>query len=124
MEKQDGSRRSTRKFQVFQFFSVPSEVRTSVKQRPLLIAPFKNERDMARGLLEAGEFVGIFVDTPLEICEQRDPKGRYQKARNGEISNFTGIGSPYERPEQAEIHLDSCCDTEKLADEIVQKLFV
>jgi len=68
--------------------------------------------------------VGIFVDTPLEVCEQRDPKGRYQKARKGEISNFTGIDYPYERPEQAEIHLDSSCDAEKLADEIVQKLFV
>ena len=65
--------------------------------------------------------MGIFVDTPLEVCEQRDPKGRYQKARKGEISNFTGIDSPYE---QLEIHLDSSCDAEKLADEIVQKLFV
>ena len=88
------------------------------------ISPFKNERDMARGLLEAGEFVEIFVDTPLEVCEQRDPKGLYQKARKGQISNFTGIDSPYEAPENPEIHIDGKNETaEQLAEGIIRKLF-
>jgi bifunctional enzyme CysN/CysC len=71
------------------------------------ISPFRSERRVARELLAPGEFIEIFVDTPLEICEQRDPKGLYQKARDGQIRNFTGIDSPYEAPEQAEITLDT-----------------
>ena len=62
---------------------------------------------MARSLLEAGEFVEIFVDTPLDICEQRDPKGLYVKARAGEIANFTGIDSKYEAPIDPELRLDT-----------------
>ena len=62
---------------------------------------------MARSLLEAGEFVEIFVDTPLDICEQRDPKGLYVKARAGEIANFTGIDSNYEAPTDPELRLDT-----------------
>ena len=62
---------------------------------------------MARSLLEAGEFVEIFVDTPLDICEQRDPKGLYVKARAGEIANFTGIDSNYEAPIDPELRLDT-----------------
>jgi bifunctional enzyme CysN/CysC len=69
------------------------------------ISPFRSERHMARGLFAPGEFVEVFVDTPLEICEQRDAKGLYAKARRGELKNFTGIDSPYEPPESAEIHL-------------------
>ena len=69
------------------------------------ISPFKKDRDMARALLDEGEFIEIFVDTPLEICEKRDVKGLYKKARNGEIKNFTGISSPYEKPLNAEIHI-------------------
>lgn len=69
------------------------------------ISPFQSDRDMARSLLEADEFVEIFVDVPLSICEQRDPKGLYKKARDGEIKNFTGITSPYEIPSNPEIHL-------------------
>ena len=69
------------------------------------ISPFQSDRDMARSLLEANEFVEIFVDVPLSICEQRDPKGLYKKARDGEIKNFTGITSPYEIPSNPEIHL-------------------
>ncbi len=67
------------------------------------ISPFRAERRLARERFEDGEFLEIFVDTPLEICEQRDPKGLYKKARAGEIANFTGISSPYEVPEQPEL---------------------
>lgn len=67
------------------------------------ISPFASDRKMVRELVEAGEFVEIFVDTPLEVCESRDPKGLYKKARNGEIPNFTGIDSPFEAPEAPEI---------------------
>jgi bifunctional enzyme CysN/CysC len=70
-----------------------------------VISPFRSERRFARELFDDGEFVEVFVDTPLEECERRDPKGLYRKARAGEISNFTGIDSPYEVPESPEIHL-------------------
>ncbi|GER08284.1 adenylyl-sulfate kinase [Iodidimonas muriae] len=69
------------------------------------ISPFRSERRMARDLLDDGEFHEVFVDTPLEICEQRDPKGLYKKARSGDIKNFTGIDSPYELPESCELTL-------------------
>lgn len=69
------------------------------------ISPFRSERRMARALLEEGEFLEIFVDTPLEVCEARDPKGLYKKARAGQLPNFTGIGSPYEPPENPELRL-------------------
>jgi bifunctional enzyme CysN/CysC len=71
------------------------------------ISPFRSERRMAREMLAEGEFVEVFVDAPLEVCEQRDPKGLYKKARAGEIPNFTGIGSTYEPPEAPELHLRS-----------------
>ena len=67
------------------------------------ISPFRSERRMARELVGPGEFIEVFVDTPLEVCMQRDPKGLYQKAKTGAIKNFTGIDSPYEAPEQAEL---------------------
>jgi len=69
------------------------------------ISPFRSERRMARELLEPGEFIEIFVDTPIEVCMERDPKGLYEKAKAGEIVNFTGIDSPYEPPELADIVL-------------------
>jgi bifunctional enzyme CysN/CysC len=69
------------------------------------ISPFRAERDMTRSLFEEDEFVEVFVDTPIEICEKRDVKGLYKKARAGEIPNFTGIGSPYEAPENPEVTL-------------------
>ena len=69
------------------------------------ISPFQADRDYCRGLLEKSEFVEVFVDTPLDVCEQRDPKGLYKKVRNGEISQFTGIDSAYEAPRKPEIHL-------------------
>jgi bifunctional enzyme CysN/CysC len=71
------------------------------------ISPFRSERRMARSLVEADEFLEVFVDVPLEIAEQRDPKGLYKKARRGELQNFTGIDSPYELPESPEIRLDT-----------------
>jgi bifunctional enzyme CysN/CysC len=69
------------------------------------ISPFRAERQMARGLFADGEFIEVFVDTPLEECERRDVKGLYAKARRGELKNFTGIDSDYEPPEAPEIHL-------------------
>ena len=70
------------------------------------ISPFRAERRMAREILAKGEFVEVFVDTPLAECEARDPKGLYAKARRGEIANFTGVTSPYEAPEAADLVLD------------------
>ncbi|HST01755.1 MAG TPA: adenylyl-sulfate kinase [Usitatibacter sp.] len=71
------------------------------------ISPFRAERRKVRGLVEPGEFVEVFVDTPLEIAEARDPKGLYAKARRGEIANFTGVDAPYEPPEAPEIRIDA-----------------
>ena len=71
------------------------------------ISPFRAERDMVRKMVGEGEFVEIFVDTPLEVCESRDPKGLYSRARAGEIKNFTGLDSPYEAPENPDIRLDT-----------------
>ncbi|MBU3693584.1 MAG: adenylyl-sulfate kinase [Rhodocyclaceae bacterium] len=71
------------------------------------ISPFRSDRDAARALVEPGEFVEIFVETPLAECERRDPKGLYRRARAGEIRDFTGIDSPYEAPLQPEIRLDT-----------------
>ncbi len=69
------------------------------------ISPFRSERRMARDLFAPGEFVEVFIDAPIEECERRDVKGLYAKARRGELRHFTGIDSPYEAPERAEIHL-------------------
>jgi bifunctional enzyme CysN/CysC len=71
------------------------------------ISPFRSERQMARTLFGEGEFIEVFVDTPLEVAEERDPKGLYKKARRGELRNFTGIDSPYEPPERAEITIET-----------------
>lgn len=84
------------------------------------ISPFKTERDFCRNLLAEGEFVEIFVDTPMEECEKRDPKGLYQKARQGDIKDFTGIDSPYEAPENAEITLAFSGQT---AEQSAEQLF-
>jgi bifunctional enzyme CysN/CysC len=87
------------------------------------ISPFRSERRMARGLLDDGEFIEIFVDTPIAVAEERDPKGLYKKARRGEIKNFTGIDSPYEPPEHAEIRIDtSDRDIQQTVDDIMLKL--
>ncbi|MGB2078935.1 MAG: adenylyl-sulfate kinase [Vibrio sp.] len=71
------------------------------------ISPQQQERDLVRGLVDDDEFIEVFVDAPLSLCEQRDPKGLYKKARQGEIKDFTGIDSPYEAPTSPEIHLHS-----------------
>ena len=71
------------------------------------ISPFRSDRRMVRELVQPGEFVEVFVNTPIEVCEQRDPKGLYVKARAGQIPNFTGVTSPYEAPEAAEIEIDT-----------------
>jgi bifunctional enzyme CysN/CysC len=71
------------------------------------ISPFRSERRMARELVSEGEFIEVFVDTPLAVAESRDPKGLYKKARRGELKNFTGVDSPYEAPERPEVHLDT-----------------
>jgi bifunctional enzyme CysN/CysC len=87
------------------------------------ISPFRSERRMAREVVDDGEFFEVFVDVPLEVAEARDPKGLYRKARDGEIQHFTGIDSPYERPEKPELHLDAASETPgALADRIVAYL--
>jgi len=87
------------------------------------ISPFRAERKMARDLVADNEFLEIFIDTPLEIAEQRDVKGLYQKARAGELKNFTGIDSPYEAPETPEIHIDTTTQAaEDAAERIIQAL--
>ena len=78
------------------------------------ISPFRSEREMARAMVEEGEFVEIHVDAPLDVCEARDPKGLYAKARRGDLVNFTGIDSPYEAPQNPELHIDT---TKLSADE-------
>jgi len=87
------------------------------------ISPFRAERRMARGLLPEGEFIEVFVDTPLEVAEQRDVKGLYAKARAGKLPHFTGIDSPYEPPEAPELRLDAVrCSAEEAAEQVVAKL--
>lgn len=87
------------------------------------ISPFRAERRFARERFEEGEFIELFVDTPLEVCEARDPKGLYRKARAGEITNFTGISSPYEVPENPELRLQTgSASPEALVAEIIQAL--
>jgi bifunctional enzyme CysN/CysC len=87
------------------------------------ISPFRSERRMARDMVGDGEFIEIYVDTPLEVCEARDPKGLYRKARAGEIKNFTGIDSAYERPEAPELDLDTSELTpEVLAERVLEEL--
>jgi len=71
------------------------------------ISPFKSDRQIARSLVAYDEFIEVFIDTPLELCEQRDPKGLYKKARSGIIKNFTGISSPYEAPQEPQIHIET-----------------
>ena len=87
------------------------------------ISPYRIDRDRVRKLLPEGDFIEIFVDTPIEICEQRDPKGLYKKARAGELKGFTGIDDPYEAPAQPELILSGGTKTpEQLAQEVVDYL--
>ena len=91
------------------------------------VSPYRRDRDAARRFVvdggDASDFVEVFVDTPLEICEQRDPKGLYKKARSGEIKNFTGISDPYEAPQNPELVLAGGSTTpEELAAEVIDWL--
>ncbi|MDX1494223.1 MAG: sulfate adenylyltransferase subunit CysN [Longimicrobiales bacterium] len=87
------------------------------------VSPFREDRERARGLIPEGRFVEVFVDTPLEECERRDPKGLYAKARAGEIAHMTGISSPYEAPEDPEVHLETVGrDPDDLVAELIVRL--
>ncbi len=87
------------------------------------ISPFRDERRMARELMQQGEFVEVFVDAPVEVCQERDPKRLYARALKGEIRNFTGIDSPYEPPENAEIRIDTTTlEAEAAAERIIAYL--
>jgi len=77
------------------------------------ISPYSAIRDEVRHMMEEGRFIEVYVDTPIEICEQRDPKGLYAKARQGVLKGFTGIDDPYEPPFQAEITLDTVANSEE-----------
>ena len=85
------------------------------------ISPFESERKMARSLVSENEFIEVFIDTPLSVCEERDVKGLYAKARSGQIPNFTGISSPYESPENPEIRIDTTkLSAEAAANQIIE----
>ncbi|MEL7496003.1 MAG: adenylyl-sulfate kinase [Planctomycetota bacterium] len=90
------------------------------------VSPYRADRDRVRQrVVSTGgehDFVEVFVDTPIEICEQRDPKGLYKKARAGEIKGFTGIDAPYESPERPEVHLDGSQPVEELAQQTIDYL--
>lgn len=84
------------------------------------ISPYRADRAMAREVIGGGRFIEVFVDAPLEVCEQRDPKGLYRKARRGEIADFTGVSAPYEPPQAAELVIDTARQT---VEACVQRLF-
>jgi bifunctional enzyme CysN/CysC len=87
------------------------------------ISPFRSERQMVRELVEEGEFIEVFIDAPLEVCMQRDPKGLYKKVQAGEIKNFTGFDSPYEAPETPELHIKTDdLSAEDAADKVIAEL--
>jgi bifunctional enzyme CysN/CysC len=88
------------------------------------ISPFRAERQMARALLANEEFIEIFVDTPISVAEQRDPKGLYKKARRGDLKNFTGIDSPYEAPENPELTIDTTTTSAEDAAETIVKYLI
>lgn len=87
------------------------------------ISPYRADRDRVRASLALGEFIEVFVDAPIEVCEARDPKGLYKKARAGELKGFTGIDDPYEQPLNPEIRLDAATNSaEVLADQVIVAL--
>ena len=87
------------------------------------ISPFKSDRQLVRELFNAGQFIEVFIDSSLDTCENRDPKGMYIKARKGEIKNFTGISSPYEVPENPEIHVvNNLITLDEASDQIITHL--
>jgi bifunctional enzyme CysN/CysC len=88
------------------------------------ISPFRNERRLAREIAGDVAFAEVYVDTPLEVCEARDPKGLYARARRGEIKNFTGIDSPFEAPEHPEVVLHGATETpEQMAERLYTQMF-
>lgn len=88
------------------------------------ISPFRADRALAKSKLDESEFIEVFIDTPIEVCEQRDPKGLYKMARAGEIKNFTGIDSSYEAPEQPQIHINTAENSiEQCAQQVIDYLF-
>lgn len=87
------------------------------------VSPYRADRQRLRESLQQGEFVEIFIDTPLATCEQRDPKGLYQQARTGDITNMTGVNAPYEQPERPEIHINTLAvSSEQAAQQIISYL--
>jgi len=87
------------------------------------ISPYKNDRKAARDLIDDGRFIEVFVKCPVEECEKRDPKGLYKRAREGKITNFTGISAPYEPPEKPEITIDSFKESVEIgAEKIIEYL--
>lgn len=87
------------------------------------VSPYTSDRDQVRELMDEGDFIEVFVDTPLDVCEERDPKGLYKKARAGEIPNFTGISDPYEAPENPEIVIKTAeCTPQEAAAQIIDLL--
>jgi adenylylsulfate kinase len=87
------------------------------------ISPYRKDRDRIRRLMPEGQFLEVFVDTPLEICEARDPKGLYKKARAGEIKDFTGLDAPYEAPRHPEVHLHTAdLSVDEAAEQIIRYL--
>ena len=88
-----------------------------------LISPFRSEREFARSLFEPGEFAEVYVHAPLELLEQRDPKGLYRKARGGELARITGIDSPYEPPLEPEVAVDTAdCSPEQAMARVLERL--
>ena len=89
------------------------------------VSPYRKDRNLVRATVngvDRNDFVEVFVDTPIEICESRDPKGLYKKARAGEIKGFTGIDAPYEEPEKPELHLDGAKPIDELTKQVIEYL--
>lgn len=87
------------------------------------VSPYKADRDAVRELMDEGDFIEVFIDTPVEMCEERDPKGLYKKARAGEIPNFTGVSDPYEAPETPELAIKTGdCTPQEAALQIISLL--
>ena len=87
-----------------------------------LVSPFEVDRQRAKSIFEDGEFLEIFVDTPVEICRSRDPKGLYKKSAAGEIPNFTGVGQDYERPTHSDLVIDGTAPIEESVEKILKIL--
>ncbi len=88
------------------------------------VSPYRRDRDAVRATMAPGDFIEIFVNAPLEVCEARDPKGLYARARRGEIKNFTGIDSPFEAPEHPEVVLHGTTETpEQMAERLYSQMF-